>query len=346
MLTITLQEICAVLRDYGIEPECVSFSELERYDYEQDDADSKQVRLIVRADLANGRSLVLRFKNEEDAPPDVIEAQSRFAALLFAHGIETPKAYSFDGHFAHSYSFNGYDVVVTVESFEDGEIRSVDPKTAEETGALLAAMHNIAEQADFHVNSEVLFDPMTENDLFSFDAFNRHKDALLAVDSDLYHAIVRQHAALVSRIAPLGKGPRYAVQGDISDCNLYRTKDGRLGVFDFNRCGDNQLYFDAVMQAVFEARLMDYPEDLSGDREAIILSAFLEGYLKIRPFTAEQTAAFPYLYVLIDAFWSGDNRSLTKAVKEADRAAIHQWMQEIFRRETALRQPPWPHSGF
>ena len=341
MFTITEKDIRAVLHDYGIQAGCLSFTELERYDYEREDPDSGQVRVIVRVDLRDGRSFVMRFKNEEDAPRHVIEAQSRFAVLLYENGIETPKVYASDGLYARCCTINGYDVIATVESFEEGEIREVSPETARGTGELLARMHNIAEEAGFHVYSDVLFDPLTDNDLFSFDAFVRHKDKLMAIDSGLYHDIVEKHAWLVSHIAPFGNEPRYAVQGDISDCNLYRTKEGRLGVFDFNRCGDNQLYFDAVMQAIFEARLMDYPEELAGHQEDEILSAFLDGYQKIRPFTEEQKAAFPYFYALVNAFWGADmkwsDNSLTTTVEKADDASAHQWMKEIFRRESELR---------
>ena len=83
MFSITKNDIQNVLKDYGIDGACTSFCELQRYHYEKDDPASKQVRLIIRADLANGASLVIRFKNEDDAPYEIIEAQSRFANLLF-----------------------------------------------------------------------------------------------------------------------------------------------------------------------------------------------------------------------------------------------------------------------
>ena len=344
MFTIEDKDIRTVLHDYGIQAEAFSFAELERYHYEKEDPESRQVRLIVKVSLRNDHSLVLRFKNEDDAPQEVMEAQSRFAALLHSHGIETPRVYASDGAYVRRYTINGFDVNVMVEDFEDGEIKTVDPKTAGETGALLAKMHGIAEEMDFHVHSDVLFDPLDRNDLFSFDAFDKHKDALLAIDSGLYRSVVHQHAWLVSQIRPFGNGPRYAVQGDISDCNLYRTKDGKLGIFDFNRCGDNHLFFDAVMQALFEARLMDYPDGLAGHQEEIILSSFLKGYQQIRPFSEEQKSVFPYLYALISAFWLDDMKwsqdSLTKTIESGDSGAAHEWMKEIYRRELYLLPMP------
>ncbi len=344
MFQITVNDINIILKDYHIDAECSSYTELQRYDYEEDDPATKNVRLIVKVELKDGCSLVLRFKNEEDAPQDVIEAQSRFAALLYEQGIETPKAYVSDGLFTRLYTINGYDVVVTVEEFKEGEIRTVDPQTAEDTGELLARMHNTAEANDFHVKCEVLFDPLAPNDLFFYESFLKRKERLLEIDRDLYNSIVKKHDELISRIAPLGRETRYAVQGDISDCNLYRTEDGRIGVFDFNRCGDNSLFFDAVMQAVFESRLMDYPEELDGHQEEIIFSSFLKGYQHVCPFTAEQKQAFPYLYALITAFWGVDmkwaDNSHTKTVDEADDATVRQWMKAISEREATMLTVP------
>ena len=314
MFTITESDVQSVLMDFGIEAPCASFCELQRYRYEKDDPASRQVRLIVRADLENGASYVVRFKNEDDAPMELIEAQSRFAALLCAHGIETPKACTSEGRYARRYGINGYDVTVTVEPFVTGELKAVDAETAEATGRLLAGTHNVAEITDSHVNSDVLFDPFKRNDLFSFEDFTAHEAELLAIDGALYHS------------------------------NLYRTQDGRLGVFDFNRCGDNNLFFDAGMQAIFEARLMDYPAELAGRQEPVILSAFLNGYHQVRPFTPEQKAAFPYLYALVSAFWLADIRwdenSLINALASGDAAAAHAWMKEIYRREMTLLPMP------
>ena len=125
---------------------------------------------------------------------------------------------------------------------------------------------------------------------------------------------------------------------------LFRERYHQIGVFDFNRCGDNSLFFDAVMQAVFESRLMDYPEELDGHQEEIIFSSFLEGYQHVRPFTAEQKQSFPYLYALITAFWGVDMKwvdfSRTKTVDEADDAAVRQWMKDISERESAVRSVP------
>ena len=344
MFTITKDDISFILEDFGIDSKVIGFAELQRYHYEKDNPASKEVRLIIKVDLDNGQPFVIRFKNEKDVTLDIIHAQSRFAKLLADRHIETPALYMTKGQYARWYSINGYDVIVTVEAFVAGELHTVDEDIAKKTGSLLARMHNIAEQADFHVQNDVLFDPLKRNDLFSFEDFKLNKDFLVTLDEALYKSIVLEHAHVFQKVRIFENEPRYAVQGDISDCNLYQTVDGRIGIFDFNRCGDNVLYYDAIMQAIFEARLMDYPNEIAGKQEGIILSAFLKGYHQERPFTNEQREVFPYLYALISAFWSSDMKwnenSLCHTVEAGDTETAHQWLKEIYSR--ILFRPKMP----
>ena len=176
MFTVTKEDISRILNDFGIFSDVITFSELQRYDYEINNPSSKEVRLIIKVDLNNGQSVVVRFKNESDATLKVINEQSRFAKFLADNGIKTPALFMTNYEYARWYTINRYDVIVTVEEFVPGEIRLVSEKIAEKTGKLLAQMHNIAEAGTFHVQNGVLFDPLSENDLFSFQSFQEQKD--------------------------------------------------------------------------------------------------------------------------------------------------------------------------
>lgn len=336
MFTVTKEDISLILNDFGIFSDVITFSELQRYHYEKNNPASREVRLIIKVSLNNGQSVVVRFKNESDVTLEVINAQSRFAKFLADNGIKTPALFMASHEYARWYTINRYDVIVTVEEFVTEEIHVVSEEIAEKTGRLLAQMHNIAEAGKFHVQNGVLFDPLSKNDLFSFQDFQKQKDFMISVDEPLYKDIVKEYHRLFQKICVFGNEPRYAVQGDISDCNLYQTADGEVGVFDFNRCGDNVLYYDAVMQAIFEARLMDYPKEIVGKQEGVILPAFLRGYHRERPFTDKQKEVFPYLYAIISAFWLGsirfDEDSLCHAIEAGDTESVHQWMKEIHRR--------------
>ncbi len=341
MFEVTCSDIQSILTDYHILSDIDHFEELQRYHYERKDPSSREVRLIIRVFLADGRSVVMRFKNEEDVSLELLESQSGFAQLLCDRGIPTPVQYQSGGVFARWYTIGGYQVIVTVEEFVEGEVSAVDAVTAEKTGALLARTHNIAEECDVHVSNDVLFDPFKHNDLLFYADFAEIASQLEGNLRILADQITGKYQEYMEILSPLRFEPRYAVQGDISDCNLYQTADGEIGLFDFNRSGDNNLYCDAVMQAIFEARLMDYPDGVAGRSEEAILPAFLRGYQSVRPFTVSQRQMFPYLYALIDAFWGMDivwnENSLQKAFERGDRKAVEDWLQIIWQRISHLR---------
>ncbi len=193
------------------------------------------------------------------------------------------------------------------------------------------------------MKNDVLFNPFDGNDLFSFDDFREAGAALTGDEVVLYNKIVEKYNKYMSILSPLKSQPRYAVQGDISDCNTYLTAAGEMGIFDFNRCGDNNLFCDAVMQADFEARLMDY-ENESGERNQSvrpeILTAFLKGYRSARDFTPEQQKYLPYLRAIIDAFWLSDiswnDDSFVNSVKNGDKKKVREHFEQIWQKLTAV----------
>lgn len=338
MFNITCKDVASILQDYNIVAEIRNISELQRYNYERDDPNARKVRLIVKIDLEDAPPLVIRFKNEDDVTVELVESQSRFAAVLKKNGIITPTQYMSNGRYANWYTIGGYDVIVAIEQFVENEIKVVDETIAQKTGELLAKTHAIARQNNLHIKNNVLFNPFEHNDLFSFDTFVSLEQSLKGEDKALFDKIIDKYNAYMDVLAPLREYPQYAVQGDISDCNLYLTDEGNVGIFDFNRSGDNILFCDAVMQAIFEARLMDYPENKDENFEAKILAAFFEGYCSVRSFSKEEREWYPYLYAIISAFWSSDIRwnedSLLNAHKAGNSVGVRQWLETIWKRLT------------
>lgn len=340
MFTVERPDVERVLRDYGIPEALRDFSELQRYHYERYDPASREVRLILRLTLEGRAPLVLRFKCEEDVTQALLESQCRFAQTLRENGVPTPRQYRTEGCFTRWYTVGGYEVLAALEDFAEGQLTVVDAAAAEQTGALLAKTHRIAETLDLHVANRVLFDPFAENDLFDVEGFRSVGASLSGEDRALFDRILEKYDAVMDRLAPLRQAPRCAVQGDISDCNLYRTPAGEIGLFDFNRCGDNVLLCDAVMQALFEARLMDYPEELGPEREQRILAAFWRGYRSQRTLSPEEERFCPTLAALIRAFWSMDIRwredSLLNAHENGDLPTVRRRLRETWRHLSAV----------
>lgn len=333
MFCIREHEVEKILREYGVTAPVREITELQRYDFEWKGPDAKEVRLILKIDLENGTALVMRLKKEEDVTPELMEEQGVFAAALLKNGIDTPKQYTANGRFANVYEIDGYTVTAAVETFVENEVTEVDVSTAENMGALLAKMHNIAEREKLHVHGAVLFDPFTRNDLFDVVSVKALEPMLEGEEKALLDRILETYALCMEKLEPIRLAPRYAVQGDISDCNLYRAAPDVLGVFDFNRCGDNHLYCDAVMQAVFVSRLMVYPENREADFEQKILAAFWKGYHAVRAFSAEEQALYPVLYAVIDAFWREEDSAL-KAHERNDRAGVRHFLEKMLQRLT------------
>ena len=337
MLKVTLSDIQQIMNDYHITERAAGFSELQRYNYDNNNKSSKEIRLIIKVTFEKHSPVVTRFKNEKNVTEEMIEKQSKFAETMFENGIPTPHNYSNNGSFAKTYHINGYKVIVTVEDFCEGEVKAVDEETARMTGELLAKMHDISERENLRLGMKTMFDPLDRNDLFDLSVFTENKDKLKGIAPALYDEIEQLKNSCMEKIAVFGNEPRYAVQGDISYCNLY-ISGGRLGVFDFNNSGDNVLFYDAAMQAVFEATLMDYKEEASPERERKILSAFLDGYESLRPFTEEQRKVFPYLYAILTAFEMGKLKELIQADRTDD---IRELMKDIRECLSDLKEMPY-----
>lgn len=304
-----------------------TITELLRYNFSE-----REVRLILKVTFKKRAPVVIKLKNEKDLSREVVEQQSAFSAMLERHGVPVAGPLQTHGKYTSLLSAGGRDVTVTVEEFREKELPYVDLETAKKTGKLLANTHNISEAHHCHVHFPVLFDPFARNDLFCVEEFKRIGSVLSGADRARYLRIMGKYNDHMEHISSLRSQERFAVQGDISNNNLFMTSSGEIGLFDFNRCGDNHLFCDAIMQAVYEARLMDYsPTDPPSERS--LLESFLSGYHEIRPFTAEQVDMIPHLYAVISAFWRMDilyaANSLDKAMKNAASHAVSEKLRSI-----------------
>lgn len=333
MFEVSIEDIQRVLMEYGVTARVRGAEDLVRYRYPEE---TGQVRLILKCALDDGGTLIVKFKNEDDVTRELIEAQSRFSEHLSKNGVLTAEFLRAGDAIAIERELNGYHVCVTAEWFRDGEILVVDGDIAEKTGALLARTHNIAQRDDMHVDCPVLFDVFAEwNDLFSFSKFEELRGKFADEDAARFERICGEYRRRMAALESLRGRRRYAVQGDISQCNLFMTAQGDIGMFDFNRCGDNILFCDAIMQAVFEARLMDCDRELTEEYSRELLERFLRGYDGVRPFTAEERALIPQLTAVINAFWLSDiyydENSLTKRAERGDMAAAGGMLRRIER---------------
>lgn len=336
MFTVDKKDVAKILVQFGVYGEVSGTEELLRYHYERDNPDSKEVRLILKVSFLDRAPMVVKFKNEDSVTQTMVQEQTAFSEHLASQGVPTARYYRSEEGYVLRRTINGYTILITAEDFQPGEIKTVNPSIAERTGRLLALTHNISERDRRHTGAPVLFDPFDRNDLFSFEIFEAFGPRFQGEDEVLFRRICRAYQEHMERLAPLRGRERYAVQGDISDCNLFLTPDGRVGMFDFNNCGDNILFCDAVMQGVFEARLMDYERTLTEAYSQELFDSFLAGYQSERPFSEEERAMVPHLCAIIAAFARIDliyrADCLEKRIETGDREGVTAMLREIERR--------------
>ena len=270
-------------------------------------------RRIVRCRYGAG-DLVLKVRREEELPLSRLASQCAFSEYLAKNGVRTarllPVLSCGEGRngesFAAELPMEGGPALVTAERFCGGQLTVVTPDLAEAMGELLARAHTLSERGGCHAEGRVLFDPFQENDLFSLEEFEALLSALAGENRRLAEEIAARGRELLSRLSPFRTLPRCAVQGDLADCNLFLTPEGELGMFDFNNCGDNAPYLDAVMHSVYISRLMEYGRPADEALSEELYARFWRGYAAVRPLSLQEDAAREEFARLICAFWKFD----------------------------------------
>lgn len=325
-----------ILRAYGIDRRITALKELLRYHYDEGDNPTDEVRLILRAELDDREPVVIKLLREEEYPASVMEAQAVFSETLRRHGVPTARHYAAGERFVTLWNIMGREIQVTVEDFVKGQLQIINVETARQIGRMHARAHEISLRASCHVDYPVLFDALGENDLFSFAMLEEQlpgmPDPLRGKAEDVL-ALCHDYQAALS---PLAAYPRCATQGDLSDCNLYRTSDGEIGMFDFNNCGDAVPLVDAIMQGIFVSRLMDYGQEPTEAFSLGLLRAYLEGYESIRPLTAQEKELARHMDALCAALWRFDlvfgDDSLKNLLARGDMAGADALLDTLLRR--------------
>lgn len=314
----SISQLGDLVASFGIRQTPVAVEELLRYDCAVEELSEKQFRLILKLSFEDHKTLVMKFRGGGDERDRrfVIEAQTAFADLLYKNGIPSSQYYRCEPWFTHTFNWNGYHTVVTLEDFCESPIAVIDEDVSYKTGRLLAQMHTVSEENRCHVPNRVIMNVFGENDFFDFLEFEALGKKVNGEHLQMHSEICRIYAEKAEMLTPLKHSPAYAVQGDMSIDNIYRTDSGEIGVFDFNCSGDNILFCDAVMEAWYMAHNMDYAQALTDEFSDQLACAYLRGYHEMRPFTDAEKQMIPPLYAIATAFDGRITDRLSQAIDE------------------------------
>lgn len=295
-----IEEILAM---YGFS---TAFSNQTEYIARYGEDENRHIKVILSVSIGSGERLVLKILREEQGNPhadrEIIERQSVFSEFLRANGIRTPKRYSKDGRYCHSYVFQGVLCNVTVEDWCGEEIKEIDGEIAYRIGALLGRMHVLSLENQCKIGCKTLFSAAWENDVDAYADFCKIGENP-GLERTSVKEIQRLREEKIEKIrAAWDRLPKAAVQGDISINNLVYGADA-LAVFDYNNAGDEVLVSDLVLEGLLTAYEMDLPANTDRSECELLFARFLDGYLSQRTLSKGEAEIAWEIYTLYHALW-------------------------------------------
>lgn len=328
--TVEPEVIDEILRRYGFE-EAIT----EQKAYIHYIGENGFLKLIFRVTLESGRMLVIKLVLEDEGLEKELqkfERQSAFSEFMRASGIPTPARHRAGERFCTEYEYRGIMCSVTVEDWCGEEIAEITADTARKIGELMARMHTLSLDGGCAIGCGTLFSAAYWNDVDAFPLFcklceDEHLDKAAAEKIKVLHDRKLEHIRSMWESLP-----KAAVQGDISINNLSWNGDA-LVVFDYNNAGDEVLVSDLVMEGLLTAYEMDLPEGVDADSRKQLFPAFLEGYLSVRPLTAEECEAAWDIYTMYNGLWftrvQYNENSLEKLLERGEYDAANQLLDRM-----------------
>ncbi len=263
------------------------------------------MKLIFRVTLEDGQRLILKILHEDEdlsAEIEKVEKQSIFSEQMRNSGIRTPKRYQANGRYCNEFVYHDLPCLITIEEWCGEEITEINTKIAYQIGELMAKMHILSLEQNCKIGHGTLFSAAYWNDVDSFPEFceiTKNEN----LDQDTVAKIKALREEKLSRLRSVWDSlPKAAVQGDISINNLVSEEDGLI-LFDYNNAGDEVLVSDLVMEGLLTAYEMDLPSDAPENYSKQLFSAFMKGYLSVRPLSEPERAAAWDIYTLYHGLW-------------------------------------------
>lgn len=244
-----------------------------------------------------------RARDEDlSAEMEKVENQSIFSEQMRNSGIRTAKRYQANGRYCNQFIYHGLPCLIAVEDWCGEEITEINTDIAYQIGELMAQMHTLSLEQNCKIGHRTLFSVAYWNDVDAFPEFCK-----ITNNENLDQETVAKIKALreekLNRLRFIWNSlPKAAVQGDISINNLVSTDDGLI-LFDYNNAGDEVLVSDLVMEGLLTAYEMDLPPNVSETYTEQLFSAFLKGYLSLRPLSEAESSAAWDIYTLYHGLW-------------------------------------------
>lgn len=338
-MKINKNHIQDVLNQYGIEGNINNIFYLIE-DYEK--GTLPRAKVIVKAEMDNSLTYIIKFVLEEEHPVKLIEEQSIFSECMRANGINTAKRYKSCDKYCISYTVNDLIYAVTVEEYLGEELKFINYKIVDGIATLVAEMHSISQENNCHISGNTIWDIFDETTDISrgYKAFYEYRNNgeydFSLYDISLYENIISLYEERLSRLkAVWNKLPRYATQGDYSTNNLV-CENGRVaGIFDYNIAGDEILVSDMIIEGLFVCYEMDLDNGLTYDDRCKMFRVFIKKYMECRKLNQDEIAVMNDIYAVVYPFWwtriiFDEGKSLKKYLDERNVKKVNKFFNETY----------------
>jgi len=310
MIEITPERLSPILREYGIGAEIKEISLLAN------EQENGIVHMTAKLTVGSRLPLVIKLLRDPTHPHNQIERQCVFAEHLRHNGISTPEHYAKNGCFCLERPIGGVRVNITLEDYCEGKLTAIDGDTAAKAGEMMARIHRMSFRDNFKIGSPTRYSAIGQTAVSGIDHFRelteRAEESQVksityphryCKKPELCREIIAIYDHKIAGAADVwGRLPCSAVQGDFLVGNMIMD-DGRLGLIDFSRAGDETLIGDMILEGLLLSQEGSLADNLTDSDRSTIFRRFLDGYRAVCPLTSDERIAACEIYPAISALW-------------------------------------------
>jgi Ser/Thr protein kinase RdoA (MazF antagonist) len=338
---ITSAAISSLLKQYGISEKLSEYAIVQYFEQRE------KARLVVKAVLGNGFSLILKLTDDPDVTERVLEVHAAMTALYLDVGAKVPVRYrALDGIHHVRMALQGRTFLVTVEEFLNGtELDRVSSALMNELGGILGRMHAATERAGTrlgHGSGWSLFTGIEDDRVGQFDENLANFTDLVktlenvpdgSINRCLVEGVKHIYREKRDRLHSVWDSlPAGAVHGDFAPNNMIVDDKGSLiGIVDFHVAGDEVYINDLMGEGVFLAYYIEHDGGEDEDTRDRYLRAFIGEYERYRPLSVLERSVANDLFSIYRPFRYQTVKAAERLASEGRYSELNEWLQEVKR---------------
>lgn len=272
MFVIQIADVVDILKFFNCDSTVLTIDLISHYQV------NKKVILIIKAKTSS-KDYILKFYSDNVVDVKKENLQCEFSEFLFAEGIAVPHKYAVKGEYVIKFKIGYILFFVTVEDVFGEDIEIVSKDSAYQLGRILAEIHRISRQADYHLPTGIAF-----NSLYSpkVEYESVWKNISLPIGDEIKKTRELHNKSIVKLRQLWKELPAYAVHGDLAlTSNLMYDEKKGYGIIDFNLSGDEILLGDLLITWYSSRYSESFIKQISSQNILNIRQAFFSGYFDV-----------------------------------------------------------------